>query len=316
MSLVGKVCLVTGASRGIGRGIALSLGEQGATVYITGRTLDPDSTQRGSLKVTADEISSRGGKAIPIQCDHEVDGEIDNLFTTIKDQQGRLDLLVNNAFKGVVGIGANVGKPFWEQDIYTWDDVMNVGLRCHYVATQKAALMMIPNKEGLIVNISSPGAVFDFFTVGYGAGKAALDKMSAMCGKELRKHNVAVMSLWPGLVRTEHMEGFAARAKEGNNKVAGIKIDISKGESVEYSGRAIVGLMNDAQLMKKTGKTVLTTDLGREYGFTDVDGKQHLSMRSVKGIVAQYVSPTLAMFIPAFIRLPWGLIMWAAHHFA
>jgi len=315
MSLVGKICLVTGASRGIGRGIALALGEQGATVYITGRTLDPDSTQTGSLKVTADEITARGGTAIPIQCDHEVDAQIDELFTTIKDQQGRLDLLVNNAFKGVVGIGANVGKPFWEQEVYTWDDVINVGLRCHFVATQKAALMMIPNKEGVIVNISSPGALFDFFTIGYGVGKAGLDKMSAMTGKELKKHNVAVMSLWPGLVRTEHMENFAARASK-ESKIAGVKMDISKGESVEYSGRAIVGLMNDASVIRKTGKTVLTTDLGREYGFTDVDGKEHLSMRSVKGMVAQYLSPTLAMFIPSFIRLPWGLILWAAHHFA
>lgn len=314
MSLAGKICLVTGASRGIGRGIALALGEQGATVYITGRTLDPDSKQQGSLKVTADEITARGGTAIPIQCDHEVDAQIDQLFSTIKDQQGRLDLLVNNAFKGVVGIGGNVNVPFWQQDISTFDDPIKVGLRCHYVAIQMAAVMMIPNKEGLIVNISSPGAIFDFFTVGYGVGKAGLNKMSAMCGKELAKHNVAVVSLMPGLAKTEHMENFAANSAQRSERHK--NLDLSQGETVEYSGRAIVGMMKDKAVIKKTGKTVTTTDLGREYGFTDVDGRVLPSMRSVKAMVHNYVSPVLAMFIPVWIRVPWGIIVWASHHFA
>lgn len=314
MSLAGKICLVTGASRGIGRGIALALGELGATVYITGRTLDPDSKQQGSLKVTADEITARGGTAIPIQCDHEVDAQIDQLFSTIKDQQGRLDLLVNNAFKGVVGIGGNVNVPFWQQDISTFDDPIKVGLRCHYVAIQMAAVMMIPNKEGLIVNISSPGAIFDFFTVGYGVGKAGLNKMSAMCGKELAKHNVAVVSLMPGLAKTEHMENFAANSAQRSERHK--NLDLSQGETVEYSGRAIVGMMKDKAVIKKTGKTVTTTDLGREYGFTDVDGRVLPSMRSVKAMVHNYVSPVLAMFIPVWIRVPWGIIVWASHHFA
>eukprot|EP00116_Pleurobrachia_bachei_P002188 sb/3462450/ len=184
MSLVNKVCLVTGASRGIGRGIALALGSQGATVYITGRTLDLTSGKPGSLSVTAHEVSERGGNAIPVQCDHDSDQQIQLLFDQIERDHGRIDLLVNNAFKGVKTITANTTTPFWEQEMNSWDDVMGVGLRCHFIASQRAAKLMVKAKSGLIVNISSAGALFSFFTAPYGVGKAALDKMSEMCGKE------------------------------------------------------------------------------------------------------------------------------------
>ena len=129
MSLTGKVCLVTGASRGIGRGVALALASEGATVYITGRTLDPSSTMPGSLKVTAEEVNGRGGVAIPVQCDHGEDDEVHRLFDKIERDHGHIDLLVNNAFKGVTRITETISVPFWEQGMDSWDDCINVGLR-------------------------------------------------------------------------------------------------------------------------------------------------------------------------------------------
>uniref|UniRef100_A0A8W8JRX3 Dehydrogenase/reductase SDR family member 1 n=1 Tax=Magallana gigas TaxID=29159 RepID=A0A8W8JRX3_MAGGI len=209
MSLSGRVCIVTGASRGIGRGIALQLGEAGATVYITGRKLvdsqgDPTA---GTLKATASEVESRGGKCIPVQCDHSKDEEIAALFEKVKtEQNGRLDILVNNAYAAVQAISEYMGKPFWEQPLSMWDTVNNVGLRNHYMCTVYAAKMMVPRKSGLIVNISSAGGLAYLFNVAYGIGKEACDRMAADCAVELRKHNVAHVSIWPGPVITEHVD--------------------------------------------------------------------------------------------------------------
>jgi len=312
MSLHNKICLVTGASRGIGRGIALALGSEGATVYITGRTLELTSKAPGSLNITAEEVNARGGVAIPVQCDHGVDEEIHRLFDKIKKDHGRIDLLVNNAYKGVNTIIKNSPVPFWEQPVESWDDCIHVGLRCHFIAAQDAAKMMVNQKDGLIVNVSSAGALFNFFTTPYGVGKAGLDKMSEMCGKELKEHNVTCVSLWPGLVQTETL--MAAKDQLEKNEIEGVKLKMSRGETVEYAGRAIVGLMNDKNLPAKSGKTIGTADLGAEYGFTDVDGRTHSSMRSVKRSVAIHY-PWLASFIPAFIKVPWALLVAMIHHY-
>ncbi|KAJ8302552.1 hypothetical protein KUTeg_018948, partial [Tegillarca granosa] len=183
--LAGKVCIVTGATRGIGKGIALQLGEAGATVYITGRTLTakPNDPVGGSLKDTAKEIENRGGTCIPVQCDHSKDGDIQKLFDTVKrEQNGQLDVLVNNAYAAVNAIAENMGKPFWEQPASMWDTVNNVGLRNHYMCSVEAAKLMVPRKKGLIC-----------------------DRMAADCAFELKKHNVTFISLWPGAVRTENL---------------------------------------------------------------------------------------------------------------
>ncbi|XP_071493045.1 uncharacterized protein [Diadema antillarum] len=206
--LKGKVCLVTGATRGIGKGIALQLGGAGATVYITGRTLRVnEGSIRGSLEETAKEVAERGGKCIPIQCDHAHETEVEAVFERIKrEQNGRLDILVNNAFSAVHAITQVSGTPFWEQPTQMWDEVNNVGLRNHYVCTVHAAKLMVPAKQGLIVNISSIGAIRYHVNVLYGVGKAAVDKMAFDCAHELKEHNVTVVSLWPGAVRTEYVE--------------------------------------------------------------------------------------------------------------
>lgn len=203
MSLSGSVCIVTGASRGIGRGIALQLGEAGATVYITGRKLTDsqgDSTT-GTLTATASEVESRGGKCIPVQCDHSKDEEIAALFEKVKtEQNGRLDILVNNAYAAVQAISEYMGKPFWEQPLSMWDTVNNVGLRNHYMCTVYAAKMMVPRKSGLIVNISSAGGLAYLFNVAYGIGKEAVSPccQNILCdieGSVHFMHLLAVLSV-------------------------------------------------------------------------------------------------------------------------
>ena len=202
-SLSGKISLVTGGSRGIGRGIALQLGEAGATVYITGR-------KAADLEKTCDEVKARGARdVIPVVMDHAKDDEVEALFERIKKEQGgRLDLCVNNAYAGVNAITESRGKKFYDTPAAgIWDIINGVGLRNHYLCTVYASRMMVKRKSGLIVNVSSPGGLRYLFNIAYGVGKAALDRMAADCAVELKSDGVAMVSLWPGPVATEIVQG-------------------------------------------------------------------------------------------------------------
>ncbi|XP_055354851.1 dehydrogenase/reductase SDR family member 1-like [Paramacrobiotus metropolitanus] len=286
MALSGKVALVTGASRGIGKGIALQLSAAGATVYITGRTLQAakDADFPGSLMQTADEICARGGSCIPVQCDHAKDDQIDEVFRQIEMEQGRLDILVNNAFSGAAACIRNLGKPFWERPETFWDDINNIGLRNHYICSVKAAKMMVKQKSGLIVMISSIGAIKYSDTPAYGIGKAACDRMAADCALELKAHNVAYISLWPGPVSTEVMQQLAVDQKngkladKGQGVTGSVVYDVAEmlkvAESPEFSGKCIVALATDTSVMDKTGEAFSTAALGKEYHIVDIDGRR------------------------------------------
>merc|ERR1712110_913521 len=254
-SLQGKVCLVTGAARGIGRGIALQLGQAGATVYITGRT-------KKNLDDCAEEIKARGGVPVTVQMDHGVDSDVENLFEKIKtEQNGKLDVLVNNAYAGVNTIFTNTGRKFWDTDpVNTWDMINGVGLRGHYICTTLASRMMVPQQQGLIVNVSSSGGLKYLFNVAYGVGKAACDRMAADCGFELKKSGVSMVSLWPGPVKTE----FITEHMTSNTDNAMAKV-FEKGETIEFAGKAVVHLAADKNIMARTGKIINTADIGREF---------------------------------------------------
>ena len=266
--LRGKVALVTGATIGVGKGIALGLGEAGATVYITGRRteINPDDWLPGSINQTADEVTQMGGKGNAVQCDHRDDAQVEVLFERIAREQGRLDILVNNVWGGyerMVEDGEFTwGRPFWEQPLWRWDAMFDAGARAHFTASRLAAPLMVAQKSGLIVNVSFWAAQKHMANVIYGASKAATDKLAKDMAHELREYNVAAISLYPGLVRTE---GVMKNAEY---------FDMSNSESPQFNGRAVAALAADPNVMQKSGQVLVTAQLALEYGFADIDGKQ------------------------------------------
>ena len=310
-SLRGKITLVTGGSRGIGRGIALQLGEAGATVYITGR-------KASALQQTCEEVKARGAQeAIPVVMDHAKDDEVEALFERIKREQGgRLDVCVNNAYAGVGAISDNSGVKFYETRYSDapgkiWDTINGVGLRNHYLCTVYASRMMVKRRSGLIVNVSSPGGLRYLFNVAYGVGKAAVDRMAADCAVELKGDNVAMVSLWPGPVKTEHVQENILKGDAMEDKKAAFK----DAETVEMAGRAIAHLAADRDVIGKTGRVLMTFDLAHEYGFTDVDGEIRGDIRSVKKRLIQTGYATTAMLVPEFVRVPHFLFHYASYKF-
>jgi dehydrogenase/reductase SDR family member 1 len=246
-----QVALVTGASRGVGKGVAQELAEAGATVYITGRT--------------AEDMKYIEGKGIALECDHRDDQQVEAAFRRVIDEQGRLEILVNNVWGGYEDMVEN-GEftwpwPFWRQPLRRWDSMFQAGVRAYYAASCLAARTMITQQKGLIVNISFWAAQKRIGNVAYGVAKAATDKMTADMAHELRDYNVAVVSLYPGLVRTEKVMEAAAW------------LDLSNSESPQFIGRAVAALAGDPKLMEKSGQVLIAAGLAQEYGFTDIDGK-------------------------------------------
>jgi dehydrogenase/reductase SDR family protein 1 len=259
--LAGQIAVVTGASRGIGRGIALELGAAGATVYVTGRTVKPGvASLPGTIGETAEQVTKLGGRGIPVQVDHGDDAQIRALFERVaREQAGRLDILVNNVFK--VPDPPVWGGSFWEHPISVWDDQVGIGLRAHYVASVYAAPMMVARRRGLIANISSRGGGGYAMSTAYGVGKCGLDRLAADMAHELRPYGVASVSLWPSAVRTEFVLDQAAKRD--------IPIDLTNSESPRFTGAAIVALATDAKLLERSGKTFRVKELAAAYGFTD-----------------------------------------------
>lgn len=264
--LDGKVAVVTGASRGVGKGIALGLGEAGATVYVTGRSLDSSDDHRGSLKKTVQEINALGGTGIAARCDHANDAQVKAVFDRVRAEHGRLDVLVNNVMSTPQPAELPQGiatfwelHPFWEIPVSFWDSFHTVGLRSHYVASAFAAPLLIETGNSLIVCISSGGATQYAANVAYGVGKAGVEKLVADMAVELRPHNVASVSVWPGFTRTEDVLGNPDRYP-----------NLSRAASPLFNGRAVAALAADPKVMEKTGTHVLVKDLASEYGFTDV----------------------------------------------
>ena len=256
---------MTGASRGVGKGCALELGAAGATVYVTGRSVDEsDHPLPGTVGATAREIDELGGTGIAVACDHRDDVAVESLFDRVAAEHPRLDILVNNAF--IVPNELTSGRPFWDVPISNWDDMIDVGTRSAYVASVFAARTMVA-RAGLIVNVSSSGAEEYAWHVAYGVGKCALDRLTTDTAYELAPHNVAVVSLWPGFVRTERIDTATASG------ALPASLDVSAAESPRFTGRGLVALAGDPEVARWSGKAVAVRDLADEYGFVDVDGR-------------------------------------------
>ena len=282
--LAGRVALVTGASRGIGKGVALELGARGATVYVTGRSVDASANRLGgTVAQTATEIAAQGGKGVPVRCDHADDEQVRAVFDRIRQQDGRLDILVNNACSAQ-DMEKHIGKLAWQQPLSAWDEVHRVGLRSAYVASVLAAPLMVAQRSGLIANISSMGAVSYLHSVAYGTAKAGLDKLAADLAWELAPHGVAVVSLWPGLVRTELILSQCRANGRGGLEMVMPRhegddgpeqaIDLSISESPRFTGRAVAALFCDEKVQSKSSRAFACAELALEYGYTDEDGNQ------------------------------------------
>lgn len=272
-NLTNRVALVTGASRGVGKGVALGLGEAGATVYVTGRTLEGTSPDGfpGTIGETARLVTELGGRGVAVRCDHRNDADVEALFAQVAAEQRRLDILVNNAWGGYEHMVEQTAegqweftwpRPFWEQPLWRWDAMFSAGVRAAYAASRLAVPLMLAQRSGLIVNISYWAAQKYLGNVAYGVAKAAVDKMTADMAHELHPHGIAVVSLYPGLVRTEAVMHNAAA------------FEMSNSESPQFQGRAVAALASDPRVMEKSGQVLISAALAVEYGFADVDGKQ------------------------------------------
>lgn len=249
--LAAKIALVTGASRGIGRGIALGLGEAGATVYLTGRST--------AVSEAAQEVTGAGGRGVGIRCDHRRDEEVAAVFARIAAEHGRLDLLVNNATAVPADLDEIFGAhPFWTLPAQLWDDLFDVGVRSYFIASQHAARLMVEQDGGLIVNVSSGAAQSKAGVVPYAVGKAAVDRLTADMAAELQPHGVAVVSVWPPPSATDAMLA-AARGDAA-----------SKWSEPVFTGRVIAALAQRGDLLALSGQALRARDLAAELGVPDV----------------------------------------------
>lgn len=270
-----RVVVVTGASRGAGKGIALALGETGATVYVTGRSQqEGDAPLPGTVYATAEAINERGGKGIAVVCDHGDDEQVRALFERVRDEQGRLDILVNNAL--YVPPELVLPGPFWEKPL-SLQAILDVGMRSTYVASYYAAPLLLAAGRGLVVNTSSFGGRCYMHGPAYGAGKAAVDKMAHDMAVDFKPFNVAVISLWMGLLKTERTQLVFDENPE-------LYADMeATAETPEFSGRVIDALARDPELMARSGQVWVGAELGEAYGVIDVNGKQPPSHRPMLG---------------------------------
>jgi NAD(P)-dependent dehydrogenase (short-subunit alcohol dehydrogenase family) len=283
--LASCVAVVTGASRGAGRGIAVELGAAGATVYVTGRStraqpaagyesllaLSKMAAVPGSIDETAEEVTRLGGRGIAVRCDHTQEAQVAALFEQVQREQGRLDVLVNNAWGGHETFDGVFNAPFWAHPLAHWDSMIDRGVRNHLVASRCAAPIMVRQQHGLIVTTTFwdrdrylQGNLF------YDLAKAAMTRLAFGMAQELRAHGVASVAVSPGWMRTEFiLLGHQTDEAHWQERPA-----LARTESPRYLGRAVAALAGDPQIMTKSGSVLRVADLACEYGFTDIDGRQ------------------------------------------
>ncbi|KPK50014.1 MAG: short-chain dehydrogenase [Myxococcales bacterium SG8_38_1] len=274
-----RVAVVTGASRGVGKGIAVALGASGAIVYVTGRSTEggKDHPLGGTVQATAEAVAHAGGHGIAVPCDHSNDEEVRALFERVANEQGRLDILVNNA----TAVPRELAKPgpFWKKSLDLLR-ILDVGQRSHYVASYYAAPLMVRTGGGLIVFTSSYGGRIYMHGPAYGAGKAGVDKMAMDMAIDLREHDVAAVSLWLGFVRTERNEPLFQHPDAMKGPYGKF---LANAESPDFIGRVIAAMHADEKRMERSGRVLIAAELAEELGIREADGRQPRSNRDALG---------------------------------
>jgi NAD(P)-dependent dehydrogenase (short-subunit alcohol dehydrogenase family) len=275
------VALVTGASRGAGRGIALELGTAGATVYVTGRSIAGGPTTNdvpGTIDDTAADVTARGGRGIAVRCDHTVDADVESLFARVRADHGRLDLLVNNVWGGYEHSECKPLPmvPFWEQSLHQWDGMFTAGVRAHLTASRLAVPLMLPQGRGLIVSTTANLAALPYLpNIFYDLSKSAVSRLVWAMAHELRERGIAALAVAPGFIRTERVTEAFRRA----GALAALDGPGGPKETPVYLGRAIVALASDSRVIERSGQLLEVGSLAQEYGFTDADGTQPAPFR-------------------------------------
>lgn len=266
--LENTVAVVTGASRGVGRGIAAALGSSGATVYVTGRSSRSGARTEdlpGTVEDTAEEVTARGGTGVAVPCDHTAEADNRSLADRILEDHGRLDVLVNNAWGGYErSADVRFDAPYWDQPMWRYD-LCAGSLRAQYDVTRLLTPLMLPQRSGLVLGIGFTDGDIYLGQTAYDVFKSATDRMGRGFAADLRKHGIASVTLHPGFVRTERVEAAWAAMGDGPGAVV---------HSPEYVGRAVCALAADERVLENSGEILRTGDLARVYGFSDVDGRQ------------------------------------------
>jgi NAD(P)-dependent dehydrogenase (short-subunit alcohol dehydrogenase family) len=279
------IAIVTGSSRGAGRGIARALGAHGCTVYVTGRSEhEGDAEMPGTIHATAAEVTEAGGRGIAVRCDHANDDQVKALIDRVVAEQGRIDILVNNAC--AVSDALSAPGQFWEKPLAI-GNMIDVGVRSGFVASWYAAPHMVRQDRGLIVFTSSPGAMHYCFGPAYGAHKAGVDKMAFDMGVDFADAgaNVAAVSVWMGALATERL---LAMMEAMPDQLAHLKGTL---ESPDYTGHVAWALFNDPDMMRFNGKTIIGAEIGKDYGITDAGGVFPPSVREGTGAVPPTYAP-------------------------
>ncbi len=285
MSVASPVAVVTGASRGAGRGIAIALGSHGCTVYVTGRSEKAtDSQLPGTIYETAKAVTAAGGKGIAVRVDHSIDEQVQGLFQQVAEEQGRVDILVNNA----CALNDQLTAPgnFWEKPLAIVD-MLDVGLRSSYVASYFAAPLMVDKKHSLIMFTSASGSVHYVYGPVYGAHKAGMDKFAADMAVDLKDFNVAVLSVWMGALQAERLQMVIDSDPEKYGHLADVT------ETPEFTGHVIWALYNDPNLMELSGQTVIGAEMAEKYGIRDKGGRRPTSYRDTHKVEPHIQYPNI-----------------------
>lgn len=273
------VAIVTGSSRGAGRGIARALGSHGCTVYVTGRSEKEGTAEMpGTIYATAREVTAAGGNGIAVKCDHSDDDQVKALIERVMAEQGRIDILVNNAC--AVSDALSAPGQFWEKPLYI-GDMIDVGVRSGFVASWFAAPHMVKQPKGLIVFTSSPGAMHYCFGPAYGAHKSGVDKMAFDMGVDFADAgaNVAAVSIWMGALTTERLLSMMEAMPDRFAHLEGAL------ESPDYTGHVAWAIYSDPNMMRFNGRTIIGAEVGKDFGITDIAGKFPPSVRETTGVV-------------------------------